>query len=424
MAFQINSQRHFYGWWIVAAAAAGLAVHFGPIVVGTFGVFLLALEGEFGFSRSELSGAIALALLGVTVAQPRMGRIIDRFGPRQVIMVSGLLMSAVFASLFLLTSALWHLYLIFFLLGCLSAGCNPVPYAKVVSNWFDQRRGIALALAIAGSSLGVSLMAPLANWLISDYGWRIAYALLGVIVVAVMLPTAALILRDSPETMGVSPDGSSPRNTSAAVTTYGFSVRQALRMHNFWALMVVFFVISIAFHACVIHLVPMLTDAGMTVEEAAGLAALLGVGILLGRVVTGILLDRFFAAPVAAAVFLLFMLAILLLRMGGSAWTSYLAVALLGLAQGAEFDLMAYMVSRYFGLSSFGEIYGYVFAAFNLGGMMGAPLMGMGYDLTGAYTTGLSVLAVMPAIAIAIVLRLGPYPVDFDAAAPVRFKVG
>ena len=163
MAFQISNQPLFYGWWIVAAAAAGLAVHFGPIVVGTFGVFLLALEGEFGFSRSELSGAIALALLGVTVAQPRMGRIIDRFGPRQVIMVSGLLMSAVFASLFLLTSALWHLYLIFFLLGCLSAGCNPVPYAKVVSNWFDQRRGIALALAIAGSSLGVSLMAPLAS---------------------------------------------------------------------------------------------------------------------------------------------------------------------------------------------------------------------------------------------------------------------
>jgi len=291
-----------------------------------------------------------------------------------------------------------------------ATGSNPVPFAKLVSRWFDRRRGLALALAIAGSSLGVAVMPPLVQWLISEQGWRVAYIVLGLIVIVVMIPATGLLLRDSPESMNLHPDGGSDPSSSGSNDTVGFSRSEAFRMYNFWALAVAFFFIAIAFNACLIHLVPMLRDGGMSAEAAAGAASLLGVGILVGRVATGIYLDRFFAPHVAIVVFLMFSMAILLLWHGGSLWVIYLAIVLLGLAQGAEFDLMAYMVSRYFGLASFAEIYSFIFAAFNVGGIIGPPMMGMGYDVTGAYTTSLAILFAMPFVAIAVFTRLGPYP--------------
>ena len=400
----------FYGWWIVFASAAGLAVHFGPILASTFGIFLLPLESEFGWSRSEISIAFSLALLGVAFAQPFTGRMIDKYGARPVILASAILMGLSIASLYLLPASLFYYYLLFFLLGCLASGSNPVPFAKVVSRWFDRRRGLALALAISGSSIGVAVMPPVAQWLIGELGWRVAYVVLGLIVIAVMVPTTGFLLRDSPEPMNLHPDGVAAHPSGGSNDTAGFSRPEAFRMFNFWALVIAFITIAIAFHACLIHLVPMLRDSGMSAEAAAGAASLLGVGILVGRIATGFLLDRFFAPHIAIAVFFVFSVAIALLWYGGSLWLVYVAVVLLGLAQGAEFDLMAYMVSRYFGLASFAEIYSFIFAAFNIGGVIGPTLMGIGYDATGAYTTGLAILVVMPFLAITMFARLGQYP--------------
>ncbi len=415
----MNVRKHsvFYGWWIVTASAVGLAVHFGPVIASTFGVFLLPIEEAFGWSRSEISVAFALATLGVSLAQPIAGRMVDQIGARPVIMISALLLGLGLTSLYLLPASLWVYYLLFFLLGTLASGSTPVPFAKVVSRWFDQRRGIALALAIVGSSAGAAIMPPLAQWLIGEQGWRVAYLVLGIVVLVVMLPTTGLLLRESPQAMNLQPDGID-RGTDGlgnAGDTTGYTRQEAFRMFNFWALAVAFLAISIAFHACLIHLVPMLVDKGVSVESAAGAASLMAIGILVGRIGTGFLLDRYFAPYITMAIFLMFTVAIGLLWTGGPVWIAYLAVTFLGLAQGAEFDLMAYMVSRYFGLKSFAEIYSFIFAGFTLGGVVGPPLMGMGFDTTGSYETGLAILALLPIAAIVVMTRFGPYPSFSDA---------
>jgi len=399
----------FYGWRIVFASAAGLAVHFGPMVATTFGIFLLPLENEFGWSRAEISLAFAAATLGLSLAQPVTGRAVDKYGARPIIMTSAVLMGLVMASLYLLPAALWYFYLLFFLLGCVATGSTPVPFAKVVSRWFDKRRGLALALAIVGSSVGAAATPPLTQWLISEHSWRIAYVVLGLVTVAVILPTTGLLLRESPESMNLHPDGVASR-PAGATHLAGHTRQEAFRMFDFWAMVAAFFVMSVAFHACLIHLVPMLRDGGLSAEGAAVAASLFALGILVGRIATGMLLDHFFAPRIAIAIFSMFALAIAMFWFGGPQWLSYLAVICLGLAQGAEFDLMAYLVSRYFGLASFGEIYSFIFAGFTLGGVIGPPLMGLGYDLTGAYTTGLAMLFVLPLFSIGMIARFGPYP--------------
>ena len=303
----------------------------------------------------------------------------------------------------------WRRPRMFFTTWTPETGSTPVPFAKVVSRWFDKRRGLALALAIVGSSVGAAATPPLTQWLISEHSWRIAYVVLGLVTVEVILPTTGLLLRESPESMNLHPDGVASR-PAGATHLAGHTRQEAFRMFDFWAMVAAFFVMSVAFHACLIHLVPMLRDGGLSAEGAAVAASLFALGILVGRIATGMLLDHFFAPRIAIAIFSMFALAIAMFWFGGPQWLSYLAVICLGLAQGAEFDLMAYLVSRYFGLASFGEIYSFIFAGFTLGGVIGPPLMGLGYDLTGAYTTGLAMLFVLPLFSIGMIARFGPYP--------------
>jgi hypothetical protein len=131
----------FYGWWVVLASGVGLAVHFGPIIVATFGVFLKPLSQEFGWNRTQISLALSLATLGITVALPLVGRLVDRFGTRRVILLAVLLFGLSVLSLAFLSSHLWHFYAIYLLIGVVGSGTTPVPYAKVLSRWFNHRRG-------------------------------------------------------------------------------------------------------------------------------------------------------------------------------------------------------------------------------------------------------------------------------------------
>ena len=163
MAFEENctmttseqkSGKVFYGWWVVLASGVGLALHFGPIIVATFGVFLKPLSQEFGWSRTQISLAFSLATLGLTVAVPFIGRLVDRFGARRVILPAVLLFGLSVLSLSFLSAHLWHFYAIYLLMGVVGSGTTPVPYAKVISRWFDRKRGLALGLAVAGIAVG------------------------------------------------------------------------------------------------------------------------------------------------------------------------------------------------------------------------------------------------------------------------------
>jgi MFS family permease len=298
------------------------------------------------------------------------------------------------------------------LLGLVSVGAATLPYLTVVSQWFDKQRGLALGLAMIGVGLGTFIMPALAQGLIDAVGWRSAYVVLGGMVIAVTIPIVGLFLKETPRLMGLQPDGVTSVVTTAAQLSegvQGLSRDEAWRVVTFWQVVAAFFFMSVSVHGCLIHLVPMLTDRGLSEQSAAFATSLLGGALLLGRVGAGYLLDRLTATAVATGFLTGAALGVFLLwseAIGGLAFT---AAILVGLGVGAETDLMPYVVSRYFGLRAFGEILGCVLTAWGLGGVVGPFLMGVGFDSTGSYSLVLAAFIVATVVAAGLMARLGPY---------------
>jgi MFS family permease len=410
----------FHGWWVVLAAGIGLLS--APILPVTFGVFLKPLSQEFGWSRTQISLAFSLSTLALTGAVPLVGRLVDQWGARKVIMPAVVLFGLGVFSLAFLTAHLWHFYAVYFFLGVVSSGKGPVPYTKVLTRWFDRKRGLTLGVALAGISLGAFIMPPLAQALITGVGWHRAYMVLGLLAMVITLPIVGVLLTESPQAMGLRPDGTTGPQARAAARQGqepGLSGREAWHTGTFWLLVGAFFLLAVSFHGQLIHLVPLLTDRGVSAPRAALAVSVGAVGSLLGRLGTGYLLDRFFAPTVAIWFFCAAAFGSFLLWSGVAGGGAMVAVVSMGLAQGAEFDLMAYTVSRYFGLRAFAEIYSYTFAAFTLGGVIGPLVMGASFDATGSYSLVLGGFVVSALTAAGLMSRLGPYQVWEADAEPV-----
>src|SRR5450432_524662 len=186
------------GWRVVLAAYFGVMVGFGSLLVFSFGTFLKPLASQFGWSRESVSASFGFAALTVAVCSPLLGQLLDRLGPRRIILPCMSVFGLTFASLGLMTPSLVHLYVTFVVLGMVGNGTSQMGYSRAVSTWFDKRRGMALALVMAGSGTGSIVFPPLAQWLINHYGWRAAYFTLGGLVLLFGIPLTALFVRERP----------------------------------------------------------------------------------------------------------------------------------------------------------------------------------------------------------------------------------
>ena len=394
-----------------------MGLSYAMFTIFAFGVFVKPLEDEFGWTRGELSFAVTMTNFAVVIASPCLGLIIDKFGVRRVLIPSVILMGLTVASMTLLSANLWHFYLLYFLIPLLGAGTLPQSYSRVLIAWFSRRRGIALGISLAGFGVGAMLVPVFAQMMIENHGWRLAYAGFAAAIFALALPMAVFVLKESPAEMGLKPDGDPPENTSmdddpvpVDAAAAGLSCPQAARTHSFWLILVSFMLVGIGITSILAHLVPMLIDRGVTPAGAALCMSSLALGLIAGRVLAGYLMDYFFA-PYVAACFLLGLLAgIVILATGTAGALVFVAAVCVGMATGSEISEIAYICSRYFGPRAFGLIYGLMFAAFQLGSMIGAPLMGLYYDRAGNYIGALWVVAGIVVIGTILIALLGPYP--------------
>jgi MFS family permease len=400
----------FYGWWVVAASAVGL--FWGPpVTVYSFSIFLKPLMQEFRAGRAAVSLGYTLHLIAGAVCAPLVGWLVDHYGSRRVILSA----TALFASILLLnkicSANIWQFYLFYVTLGLLINGVGPIPYGNLVSHWFDRRRGLALGLMMIGMGLGAMVVPPFAQQLIARYGWRTAYAALGGGVLLIAIPVLATFLREKPQDMGLLPDGAPPKDSAAGsqAVVQGLSVQDAWHSGTFWLMVCAFFLVSVSVQGCLVHTTAMLSDRGIPAQTAALGSSLVGAAVLLGRVGTGYLLDRLFAPHVAAVFFGGAALGIGLLWLGTTP-VAFAGGFLVGLGLGAEVDLIAYLISRYFGLRAFGRVYSSAFAAFALAGALGPLIMGASFDRTGSYRGALATFLAATLLAAVLMTRLGPYP--------------
>jgi MFS family permease len=400
----------YEGWRVAVASGVGVFVSFASLLVYTFGIFLKPLADEFGWSREALSAAFGIAAMTVAVCSPPLGYLLDRVSPRRVIVPCLVVFGAAFASLALLTSRLWHLYAVFLVLGVVGNGTAQMAYSRAVSSWFEQRRGTALALVMSGGAIGAIVLPPAAEALVRRAGWRGAFAALGAMVLVLGVPTAARFIRERPASHG----------TSSAVHD-GSTVRDALGTRAFWIIATVLFCSSIAQNGVLAHISALLTDRGVSAGGGALALSAMGGASLVGRVITGWLLDRFFAARVGFALLSSAALGTFLLSGASSLAMGVVAAVLIGLGMGGEADVTPYLLSRYFGLRSFSVLYGLTWTFYAAAGAIGPILMGRAFDATGSYEALLTRLALATLAVAALMLFLPRYasiPVPRLASRP------
>lgn len=398
----------FYGWWNVGASFVGLSLSYAMFTVFAFGVFLKPLAEEFGWQRDQMSFAYTVTNLTVVASSVLLGLLIDRFGVRRVLIPSVVLMGLAVASMSQLTGNIYHFYAMYLLIPLLGAGTLPASYSRTIIAWFFRRRGVALGISLAGFGVGAALIPSLGQTLISAYGWRAAYLVFAAIIFLVALPVSYFLIRETPKDMGLEIDGDSqPGNSDAEV---GLTAAEASRTGSFWLILMAFLLVGVGVASVIDHLVPMLTDRGISPQTAAYCQTSLGIGLIFGRVLSGYLMDRFFAPYVAAAFTLLFGVGVSILAIGAGGFMVFVAAICVGLSLGSEISETAYLVSRYFGPRAYGMIYGFMFAAFQLGSAIGPPALGRYYVLAGDYVNALWALVALALIAAALVASLGNYP--------------
>ena len=405
--------RIFFGWWVVSAAVTGMALSIAPIAILSLGLFMKPLSAEFGWERGDISLAITLTALSLSFAMPVAGRLVDRFGPKRVLYPSILLLGSLVASLHFLTGSILHLYLNFICIGIAGSGTGGVAYAKVVTNWFSRRRGLALGMTMAGVGLGNAIVAPYAQFLIELLGWRLAYVALAATMVAVTIPLVWLLLKETPEEMGLQADGDDQpvlQTGNGKQQVYGLTASAARKQHTFWIMLVAFVGIGLGVNGLGIHLVPMLTDWGMAASTAALVFSVSGLCTIIGRVGAGYLADRFFAPHVAIAFSACAVCSILLMLAGVVGPAAFLIGVMLGLGSGGNPNIIAYLISRYFGTRSYGELYGSIYGIHIIGSGLSPLVLGLGYDAMGSYTGVLVAYAGLIVAAAGILLFLRDYP--------------
>ena len=403
--------RLFYGWWVALVAAVALFLGPTPIAAFSFGVFLKPLIQEFHASRGAVSLAFTLHAMMTALSLPFAGRLIDRFGPRKIILTSTCTVGFILLTANFCSGNIWQLYLFYAAVGVASCGVAPVSFCDVISHWFDRQRGLALGFMMAGLGTGALIMPSAAHYLIEKFDWRMAFGFSGAAILLISVPVLAMFFKEKPELMSLLPDGgpSAFTRSNTRDADSGMSFREAARTSILWLLICAFVLVAGGVSACSAHIAAVFADQGLSTRTGAFATSAFGGGLLLGRVGSGYLLDRFFAPRVAAVIFGCTATGIALLRIAASQGAAFAAAVVIGLGVGAEVDIMAYLTSRYFGLRSFGAIYGFIFACFGLSAGLGAYLMGAGFDATGSYALPLTLFSIATLIGAALMLRLGPY---------------
>jgi OFA family oxalate/formate antiporter-like MFS transporter len=390
-------------WFLVVSAALGVGCSSIVLPYYTIGVLTKPLTAEFGWSRAEVQLAILFSSgLGVVTA-PLVGWLIDRYGPRALALPCMIGLSLGFFLAATMNGELWMYYLAYCTMALLGAGTTPITWTRAIATSFDRQRGFALGLMLSGTGVCAILVPPFTTWLLESYGWRVAYFGLGLLPLLVAGPLVLL---------GFHPDRhrSAPVGSALAEQAFGLTFAEAVRDYRFWVLAGSILAIYLALSGIGTNLIPALTDGGLSPARAATIASLFGVAVIVGRLIVGFLVDRYWAPGVAAVALGLPVIGCLILMEPASPARSAVAVLLLGVAAGAELDLMSFLATKYFGVKHYAKIYAVLYAMLAVAGGTAPMLFARLFDLTQSYETAFVIAAGFFAFGAAILLTLGRYP--------------
>lgn len=396
------------GWRAVALTALGLTCAPATLPVYTLGLFVAPLSAEFHWSRAEIQAAILFSTGLGLIGGPLAGWLVRKFGLR-ITIVLGLVGMALSVGLCAgMTGWLWQLYLAYAMMSLLGAGANAVSWSTYVAASFDKSLGLALGIALSGTGLSAIIMPKIAAMGLDLWGWRSAYLALGAFVLFVVLPLCALFV---PIKVPTQTDSSA---IGRAAEAPGMAVEEVVRTGRFWLIGLSSACIYMAVGGLIPNLVPALSDKGISSADAVGIMGMMGFAIIGGRILVGVLVDRIWAPLVALMVLLPAATGCMLLNTTQPLLIYGVSAMAIGLVTGMEFDMLAFLIGRYFGLRDYARIYGrlYMFLAIAAGA---APMTyGAIFDRAGNYEIPVIISAALLVIGGLTLLMLGKYP-DINA---------
>lgn len=383
------------GWGVLLGAMLGCGLGVSSLPLYTAGVFMPALEAEFGWTRAQLSTAVLVFSLALAAASPFVGRLIDRVGVRRSAAVSIIAAATCYWLLSSSLSGLGWYYAAHIAIPVLGAAAAPVAYTRIVALHFTKMRGLAMGIALLGPSLAAATAPAVIAAAIGERGWQGGYLTLAGLML-LMLPFL-LLLREG----GGDSSPMAASTGSADLPPHGAAESRRI----FLTLLLALGLFSLGVGGPIVHLVPLLVDSGMKAIDAAAIAGLIGVSGIVGRLAGGALADRMFAPYILVAVALLASAGCAMLAMLGVIAAAPTAVVI-GLSLGAEADMMGYLVSRYFPRSTYGRVFGWQYAAFISCVGLSPLMLGFTRDLYGDYRLGLGICAVLLVASAAVFISL------------------
>ena len=400
----------FYGWVVVVAFLIIWLAIFGTRF--SFGVFFKSIETEFDLTRAATSGVFSIHMVLGCAFAILGGWALDRYGPRIIILLMGFFIGF---SLLLTsqTNSSWQLFLTYSLLLAIGTSAIFTVTMSTISRWFDKKRGFAMGIAGSGSGLGIVVVAPFATYLISSFGWRMSYIVIGLIASLIVIPLSRLLRKD-PYEIGALPDGAKsdsremgeqkPKNKEGSIQAADLSLLQVFRTRSFWLLGFIWLFYASCLFLVLTHIVPHATDIGISTMEAAVILSLIGGASAAGRVLMGSVSDSIGRKTTAIICSLLQAGAMVWLIWSQELWMLYLFALVYGFAYGGLTPPVTALIGDIFGLGNIGVILGVLEIGWGVGAAIGSAIGGLIFDVSNSY----SIAFLIGAAAMSIVTLLIP----------------
>jgi predicted MFS family arabinose efflux permease len=403
-------------WTLVLASSVGFS--FYSIMLAAVGLFMGPLGQEFGWSKTILSAGPSIATITTAILGPFLGILVDRYGTRRLTL-PGLILTIGSISLFsLMTGVPWQWYALWGLFGFVSVSIKSTAWTAAVVGVFTRSRGLALGLTLAGTAVAAIIVPPLSNWLITEFGWRTTFVALAVGWGGATFVLCYFCFFDIHDKAANRARTHPLEIPEAAAELPGLTRSEGLRSPALWRLAISNFIVMLMSIGLSVHLFPILTEAGVSRTNAAWLLSLTGIAGIVGKLVTGLLLDKFRPNWIGGVTLGAAALAFFLL-MDGLRSPAVIVVAMIvnGYAFGTKTQITGYMTAVYAGMKSFGFLYGIMSALMALASGLGPFMAGRIYDTMGGYGPFLMIGTVGCAVGGLLMFTLPPAPVFTEEGA-------
>jgi MFS family permease len=403
---QEDKSRFYYGYKIVIASFFICIMMWGSRL--SFGIFIGPLLDEFHWSRASTAGGFSVTWIFAGLISIFVGRLNDKYGPRVIMTIAGCLLSLGYFLISTLQNE-WQLYIYYFIVN-IGMSAALVPIMSTIARWFTNRRAFMSGIVLSGTGFALLIFSPLASRLIVAYGWRTSYVIISAAALVIIVLSAQILRRD-PFKMNKLPygysEGAKRTDTSASITI-GITFKEALRTHQIWIMAAIYACLYFSYNVVIAHMVLYAGGQGISLASAATILSILGVAGIAGRILMGILADRFGNKQAMLFSASLLIIAFAWLMVSKQLWMLCLFGIVCGFGHGGLAPMESTMVANIFGMKAHGPIMGIVFSGDTLGGAVGPFVAGYIYDVTQNYTLAFEICTALTVTILILTILLKP----------------